>query len=133
MKTLLARCALLALVGAATLAASSPVAAQSSGRSCFWIRNIRNFASPDDRTVNVRVTGRDVFELQLFGRCPGVNWSHRAVLRSRSGTQICEGRLNNAAFYVRQAGGGRRQRCSVSNVRQLSANEIAALPPRARP
>ena len=137
-------CAILAT--AAVAGAGGPVAAQPSGgaapaaspaeqptrRSCFWIRNIRGFRSVDNRTVYVRVSGSDIFALELFAPCPGVDWSHRASLRSRAGNRVCEGRGNALDIWVRQPGRSSR-RCSVTNVRRLSASEIGALPRGARP
>jgi hypothetical protein len=141
MKVLIAFGATLILAAAAVSGTGSPVAAQSpgasgeaqsSGRSCFWARNIRGFRSVDNRTVYVRVNGSDVFALELFAPCIGVDWAHRASLRSRTGSSICEGRGNAVELHVRSTG-SRNQRCSVNNIRKLTADEIAALPRGARP
>lgn len=118
-----------------TVAAQPPAGAAAqppAGRSCFWTRNIRGFRSVDNRTVFVRVSGSDIFALELFSPCQGVDWAHNVGLRARGSNSICTGRANWVNLYVRRPGGG-RQRCSVSNVRKLSADEIANLPPRARP
>jgi len=112
--------------------AASPPAAPSTGNACFSTRSIRGFRSVDNRTVYVRVSGNDIFALELFAPCQGVNWAHNVGLRSRGSNRICEGRANWVNLYVRQAG-GRRGRCSVSNVRRLTPGEIAGLPRGARP
>ena len=133
MKVLVALGATLILITAAALSATSPVAAQSTGRACFWPRSIQGFRSVDNRTVYVRAAGRDnVFALDLFAPCLGVDWAHSAALRSRTGGTICEGRGNSVEIYVRSAGRS-RQRCPVTNVRRLTPEELGALPPRARP
>ena len=127
----------LAAAGLCAPAAAQPPAAgpaaQPPGRgACFMIRNIRSFRSVDNRTVFVRVSGNDIFALELFSPCVGVNWANDVRMRARGGSSICEGRVNWVNLYVRRSGGG-QQRCSVSNVRRLSPNEIANLPRGARP
>jgi hypothetical protein len=124
---------------AAAYATSGPVAAQPplsagppGGNACFSTRSIRGFRSVDNRTVYVRVSANDIFALELFAPCQGVNWAHNVGLRSRGSNRVCEGRANWVNLYVRQAG-GRQGRCSVSNVRRLSPGEIAGLPRGARP
>lgn len=118
---------------AAAPPAAAPAVQPSTGRSCFWPRNIRGFRSIDNRTVFVRASGRDIWALELFSPCQGVDWAHRVSLQARGSSQICEGRANWVNLYVRQAGGGRPRRCSVSSVRRLSPDEAANLPARARP
>jgi hypothetical protein len=124
--------AALALGAAVLLAVSSPVAAQTSDRSCFWIRDARSpLRSIDGRTAYVRV-GRDIWALEIFNSCPDVDQARpMRALRSRTG-RICEGRLSDVRIHVRSPAGVNR-RCSVSSVRRLTAEEAAALPPRARP
>ena len=129
MKVLIALCACLVLASAADFGASSGIAAQSSGgRSCFFTRSVRRVRSIDNRTVYVRVSGDNVFALELFSPCLGVDWARRATLRSRSGSQICEGRGNSAEIFVRSTT-SRRERCPVRNVRKLTPEEVSALSP----
>jgi hypothetical protein len=118
---------------AAAPPAAAPAPPPSTGRSCFWIRSIRGFRSIDNRNVFVRASGRDIFQLELFSPCLGVDWAHRVSLQARGSQQICEGRANWVNLHVRQAGGGRPLRCSVSNVRKLTPEEVANLPRRAIP
>ncbi|HEX3407606.1 MAG TPA: DUF6491 family protein [Caulobacteraceae bacterium] len=117
---------------AAQPAASPPPAQPPAGNACFSTRSIRGFRSVDNRTVFVRVSANDIFALELFSPCLGVDWAHRVALRSRGSNRICEGRANWVNLYVRQAG-GRQGRCAVSNVRRLAPGEIASLPRGARP
>jgi hypothetical protein len=112
---------------------AGPAAPQSSGRSCFRPRDVRSFGSADNRTVFVRVTGRDIFALELFAPCLGANWTRDVALRTRGSSQICDGRANWVNLYVRQTGGRGQQRCSVRNVRRLTPEDVANLPRGARP
>lgn len=131
MKTLVAFCAGLALAATVSIGAPSPGVAQPSGNACFWPRSIQGFRSVDNQTVYLRVS-RNIWALEFFAPCLGVDWAHNIGLRSRTGGTICEGRGNS----VQVVSGGRAfgpQRCSVHNIRRLTAEEAAALPPHARP
>jgi hypothetical protein len=152
MKLPVALCATLLIATASALGAGAPVAAQppggpaaapppgnvdaaqsrAGGRSCFRTRNIRSFRSVDNRTVFVRAGANDIFALELFSPCLGVNWTHNVALRTRGSSQVCEGRANWVNLYVRQTG-GRQARCSVSNVRRLTPGDVAGMPRGARP
>ena len=124
----------LALAIAATTAATSPAATapQASGQRCFWVRNVNSFRSIDNRTVYLRTSSRDVFELTLFAPCLGVDWAHNISLRSRGSSNVCEGRMTGLEINARTTAAG-RQRCTISSIRWLSPDEVAALPSRARP
>ena len=40
---------------------------------------------PDDHTLYVRVGVRDVYQFEMFGPCPDIDWNQRLALVSRSG------------------------------------------------
>ena len=120
-----------ALIAAAPVAAKSPLEDAKPGphKQCFWARSVNGFASDDNRIVNVRVGAKDVYQFEMFGRCEDVDWNHDIALVSRGSGQICTGL--NAEIISRSTIGP--QRCPVRNMRKLTAEEIAALPKRARP
>lgn len=122
----------LALAASAACAPTAPGVAVQSGapRECFFVHEVRSFSSNDDRRVYVR-TGRDeVFELQTIG-CPDVDWSVQIGIAPRGGgSSVCSG--YDAELIVPDRPTGRRT-CPVTNVRRLSAAELAALPERDRP
>jgi hypothetical protein len=97
---------------------------------CFWTRNITGFAAPDDHTVYIRVSYRDVYRLDLMVACPDVDWNQRIALVSRTGSNIC-----NAldAEVVAHATGLGPQRCPVKTLTKLTPAEIAVLPKHAKP
>lgn len=129
-KTTLALAAAGALGLPLTAAAATPDAAPAKPRSaCFWTSQINNFAAPDEKTVYVRVGVRDVFELNMLGRCPDVDWNQSIAVRSRGSSHICSG-LDAEIISPTPIG---PQRCPVKSVRKLTPAEIAALPKRARP
>jgi hypothetical protein len=90
---------------------------------------VTNFASTDSRTINVRVGAKDIYQFEMLGACPDVEWSNRIAIVSRGSNSICTG-LDAEIIAPGPLG---PQRCHVRNVRKLSPAEIAALPRRARP
>jgi hypothetical protein len=125
----IAAAALLTLTATAASAADNP-AKPVAKNECFWTRNITGFAAPDDHTVYVRVSFRDVYKLDLMVSCPDVNWNERIALVSRGGSNICSA-LD--AEIVSHATGLGRQRCPVKTLTKLTPEEIAALPKHAKP
>ena len=120
---LAASLALLALAGSAADAAAKPQ------RSCFYARNVDSFRAPDDKTVYLKVGVRDVYQLDLMGPCPDVDWSERIGLVSRGGDWICTG-LDAEIVAPSTIG---PHRCPVQILRKLTREEAAALPPKAKP
>lgn len=126
-----------ALASLLSLGATAPRAAAESpsesaakpARQCFWTHQVDNFASNDDKIVNVRVGMKEVYQFEMFGRCHDVDWSDSIALVSRGGSSICTGL--DAEIITRSAIGP--QRCQVRNIRKLNPVEIAALPKGARP
>ena len=133
----LATLATLATAAALLAGLCVSAAAQSPPKqhpACFWERSIRNYAANDTSRVYLRVGGNQVFELTLFANCLKLNWVHRLGIRSRgASSNICEGRNPGIDIVVHDSGipGGRR--CPVTGVRSLTPEEVAALPPLARP
>jgi hypothetical protein len=123
--------ALLALAGApAAQAAKSPTEpANGSRKQCFWTRDVNNFAAADEHIVNVRVGVKDIYQFEMLGRCPDVDWNQSVALVSRGSDYICSG--IDAELVTHSPIGP--MRCPVKNIHKLSPAEIAALPKRARP
>ena len=124
--TLTAAAAAILALSATAVAAKSPSGPQ---RQCFWTRNADGFAAADEHTLNVRVGVRDVYQFEMFGPCPDIDWNQRIALVSRGGSTICTGM--DAEVVTHSPIGP--QRCAVRSVRKLTPEEIAALPPRAKP
>lgn len=128
--------AVVATAGLLAGSAAAPVFAKSpeepgakAQRQCFWTRQVNNFASNDDRIVNIRVGVKDVYQLQMFGRCTEVDWSNSIAIRSRGSSYICTG-LDAEIIAPTSFG---PQRCAVQSIRKLTEAEAKALPKRARP
>ena len=118
--------ALLAICATAAGAADKP----ASKNECFWARNVTSFAAPDDKTLYVRVGVNQVFRFEMFGSCPEIDWNQRLALVSRGGDNICSGM---DAEVVTHSPGIGRQRCAVRSMHKLTPEEVAALPPKAKP
>jgi hypothetical protein len=127
---IIATAGLLAGSAAAPGYAKSPKEpAAKTERQCFWTRQINNFASNDDRIVNIRVGVKDVYQLQMFGRCNDVDWANGIAIRSRGSSYICSG-LDAEVIAPSPIG---PQRCAVQSIRKLTEAEAKALPKHAKP
>jgi uncharacterized protein DUF6491 len=128
----------LALIGAVFLAAAgaagqpAPANAPPARPFCFWTRSVANFAAVDTHNLYLRVDRGDVYQLKMFGNCLDISWVHHIALRTRSTSNVCEGRNPDLDVFNREVGIG-RQRCPVLEVRKLTPDEVAALPKGARP
>lgn len=116
-------------LGTAGAAAASDPAPAKPKRQCFLADNVTNFSAIDSRTVNLRVGVKDVYQLDLLGTCPDIDWNHEIALVSRGSSWICSG-LDATVITKGPIG---PQRCAVRAVRKLTPQEIAALPSRAKP
>ena len=121
----------LAAAGLLALTAGQAAAAPPKApKACFSARSVTNFSAVDDRTVNIRVGVRDVYQLDLFGFCPDIDWQNEIAIKSRGSSFICS--PLDATILVRGPF-DRIERCEVRGMRKLTEAEIAALPPRHKP
>jgi hypothetical protein len=85
----------------------------------------RSTASPRSTAtpVHVKVSASQVYELELFGDCPDVDWEQRIAIRSTGGSNwVCRGL--DAELIVPSPIGPTR--CPVSTIRRLSDEEVQA-------
>jgi hypothetical protein len=119
----------LGVAGSTPALAKDKAPGASAPRACFFTRNADGFAAPDDKTLYVRVGVRDVYKFEMFGTCPDIDWNQRLALVSRASSSICTGM--DAEVITHSPIGP--QRCPVRSVQKLTPEEVAALPPKARP
>ena len=110
-------------------AAPSASETAKAPRACFFNRDIRGFAAPDDKTLYLRVRSTEVFRLDMMGRCPDLDWENRIAIDSRGSSSICD--AMDATVLVRGPIGV--DRCPVRAITRLTPEEVAALPRKARP
>ena len=135
--TLKSKQVIMAAALAAALAGSSAAApghadkpdASGNGRSCFYARNISSWAEQGDTTVNLRVNVSDYYQVKLLGPCPDINWDQAIGIEHQGSSWICSG-LDAVIITSGRIG---PPRCPASSVRKLSKEEVAALPPKAKP
>jgi hypothetical protein len=129
---------LAAALGVLALAISAPGAvakapqegaAARPERQCFRASQVYGFASADEKTVNLRVGVRDVYQFEMYGRCHDVDWAQRIAIVSRGSSWICRG-LDAELITPSPIG---PQRCHVKNMRKLTPEEVKALPRLGRP
>lgn len=132
-----------ALLGVAAVAAASTAAfaqtapAQTAStdpkpkptRQCFRAADVNGFTAVDDKTVNVRVGVRDVYQLVLFAPSPDIDWTQAIGLQAHGSSWICSG-LDATVIVPTTIG---PQRYPVTAVRKLTPDEVAALPPKQKP
>jgi Family of unknown function (DUF6491) len=111
---------------------SAPKPPPKPAQACFWAREADGFSAPDDQTLYVRVSVRDVYRLKLFGNCMDISWVHHIGLATHGMSDICEGPNPDVDVIDRETGIG-RQRCPVTDVHKMTPDEIAALPKNERP
>ena len=119
-----------AAVLALSACAPSP-GATTAGRvdatQCFRPSLVRNFNAPNDQTLYVRTSSSDVFQIDSTF-CRDMTRALSVALEPLSGSNLCVG---DQAILRSPATGP--EPCRVRIAKQLTAEEIAALPSRDRP
>ena len=118
--------ALLAVAGCASKPGATTAAAP---RDCFNAASINNYAAQDSETVNLKVSANDYFQVKLLGVCPDIDWSQKIAFQTAGSAFVCAGNDITIGFQ----GPTGPQECAADTVRRLTAAEVAALPPRAKP
>ena len=120
------------LIAALVLAAApgcapttSPSPETRASRQCFFANDVRTFsAAPDGRGVILRTGRGEAFEARVVG-CFGLDWSNQVGLVSRNGSSmVCS--AMDADLVVPDFPRGNTT-CSISDLRQLTDEEVAAL------
>ena len=113
----------------ATKVEATKADAAGAQRTCCFNRDIRGFAAADDKTLYLRVRSKDVYRLDMMGRCPDLDWENRIAIDSRGSSSICN--AMDATVLVRGPIG--IHRCPVKAITRLTPEEVKALPRKARP
>lgn len=115
----------------AATAQTAPATSKPAKSQCFFSSQWRGWRAPDDRTVYIRVGGRDIYRLDLTSSCPGLRSPGAFLInRVRGGTNIC----SPLDLDLRVSQGGHFSTpCLVKSMTKLSPDEVTALPKSARP
>ena len=103
-----------------TAAEEGAMATRAEGRQCFLPRQVNGFNAESDERVYVTVGTRNIYELEIVGVCPDIDWSQRIGIRSRGSSWVCQGL--DAELIVPSPSGA--QYCPVTRVRQLGDAEV---------
>jgi hypothetical protein len=107
------------------------VPGQLAPGQCFRTQEIRNHTVGDDRTLYLDVAGRDVYRVEMRASClAGATSSDPLVMRQPPGSHIVCRPMDLDISIDR---GGIPSPCIVGGISRLTAEQIAALPPRQRP
>ncbi len=117
------------LAASSASVADDPAGTTGQARTCFWANNVSNYAYVDDSTINIRVGARKVIQLTTFGRCNDIDWSQRIRLETHGFNSVCS--PYDVDLIVPTSTGPIR--CPVRGIRELTSEEVAALPSRQRP
>jgi hypothetical protein len=117
----------MALAATAFGLGAGPVQAQGHGQSCFYANQWTSWKAPDEHTIYLNV-GNRVFRLDIAGSCPTLRTGATLITRNQS-SQLCSA----IDWDLRVRSAGITAGCIVSNMTQLTPDEIAALPKDARP
>lgn len=118
-------------LAAAVALTAVPVLAQPTPKppqQCFSTRDIRNVATVDDFTVNLRVGARAVYEAKTASVCPDVGFGPSLAYRSFS-SRIC----SETDLTLITRGPFSPRECPLASLRKLTPEQVAALPKRSRP
>jgi len=132
LRTLLPALVLLAATGSTSSGLARSAAPAPHGDECFNVRSVVDYSSAGRDAINVRVGGNRYYRLDILGTCPDIDLNFHLGLRSRSGSSwICH---DTDAEVIARGPFGQPDRCPVVGMRQLSAEEVAAIrhPPRHR-
>lgn len=117
-------------VGAAALAsddAPAPAADPPARRTCFFSHQINGWragGTPREDVVYLDVGAHDVYRLDTFGPCLGIDEALTIGVETRGGgTTICDG-LDVVLITSSEVG---PYRCPVSKITRLTPEEIKAL------
>lgn len=112
-------------------AAQAPVRAQETHNTCFYPPQWDGgWKSPDDRTIFIRVSGHQIFRLDLAAACPDLSVPSSHLIVHYTSSSIC--RAIDWDLKVSQ-GGGIASPCIVKSMTLLSPAQVAALPKTALP
>ena len=118
---------------AGALANAAPASAAPSGKACFFAHELSSWKEAGDKTVNLRVGIKDVYQLQLLGPCPDLPYAEAIGIETRGGSRrICSG-LDINLIVPGNVTHGAPRRCMATSLRKLTKEEVSALPPKEKP
>jgi hypothetical protein len=112
--------------------AAPPALADSAGQACFYPNQWQNWTSPSPEVIYLRVNVNDVYRLDVVGggtsqlQYPGAH-----LISDYHGTAIVCSPVDLDLYVA--ASHGTRVPVIVKSMTKLTPEEVAALPPKAKP
>ncbi len=132
--------AVLPLAGVLLTGAGAPSAAPNAAatagadrpeRQCFFVGQVDNFRQAPGQTLYLKVRNDTVYELEAAGSCQDLDHATKLAIVPQLGlSRLCTG---DPATIVVPGSTQAANTCRVRIVKQLSTEEVAALPARDRP
>ncbi|MBX3478557.1 MAG: hypothetical protein KF910_13180 [Brevundimonas sp.] len=131
--------ALCLIAAGAAVAACAPTPAPSTGgpsdgpRACFSTPSVTNFRAGDTDNLYLRTSRGEVFELESRGFCQDLDWANSLTIQKEfvGGSRLCVN--DDAVIGYRSGSPAASMPCRARVARQLTAEQVAALPSRSRP
>jgi hypothetical protein len=122
----------LLMLAAACAPGPDMVMSDGTQRACFMSDRVINFRAGPSPSIYVKALGGDVFELQSTGYCRDLDSAISLGFTPLAGSseRTCVGDPIDINVSI---AGASSNRCRARVVRQLSEEEVAALPSRYRP
>jgi hypothetical protein len=116
----------------ASLAIAAEPAKPAASSQCFRMSQIRNHTKGDDQTIYLLVRSKDVYRLDMSGRClAGATSNDALVLKPVAGVDlIC--RALDLDLQVHTSP-GMLSPCIIKDITKLTPEQVAALPPKVKP
>jgi hypothetical protein len=99
---------------------------------CFHGTDITGWSAPDAKTIYFRVFASRYYRVDLVRACSALDWPRaRLITQVRGGDLICE--PVDLDVRASEGPGAIPEPCFVKSLTALSAEQVAALPPKAKP
>lgn len=130
--SVLTTAAMIAVLSACAPGPGSNLTDAASNRACFYQDEVSSFRPGESQSLYVRAVGADIFELRASAHCRDLDAADVLAFTPTPGPaqRLCVG--DHAQISV-SASISPTTPCRVEIVRQLTAEEAAALPDRYRP
>jgi hypothetical protein len=121
MKTKFSAIMLIFIISVSGCASTGSATDSSADRTCFNIREIKNWSSIDNKHLYVEGIGSDNnYLFTMFSSCYGIR-SAQVIALSNQMSRIC----SNDFGKVTYKDGGRRMSCNIKTVQQVADKEDA--------
>lgn len=130
LKSIALAAGLVAVAGCAQPPAPTTTSAALGGGQCFFQHQVTAVQPVSKTQLNVRVSHRDVYRIDMSAPCHTLTLPQRVInLEPRGASTMCSAADTDVTVITN----GFPERCMISNIRHLSADEVASLPGRERP